>query len=103
MNPLQQDQVLAMERAALDVDRLMGCRALERRRSDCADWSIWEAVVVQGVPVRRAAAMLHLGRQQVRCALRRVGRQLRDVEPDNELEASLQLYPPQSWSDNDTR
>jgi hypothetical protein len=103
MNPLQQDQVRAMERAAIDVDRLMGCRALARQRSDVADWSIWEAVVVQGVPVRRAAAMLHLGRQQVRCALRRVNRQLREVEPSGELEASLQLYPPRSWEDNGTR
>ncbi len=103
MNPLQQDQVLAIERAAVDVDRLMGTRALERRRSDCADWSIWEAVVVQGVPVRRAAQMLHLGRQQVRGALRRVQRQLRDAEADVEAHAALQLYPPRSWSDNGTR
>ncbi len=103
MNPLQQDQVLALERAASDVDRLMGVRALERQRSDVADWSIWEAVVVQGVPVRRAAQMLHLGRQHVRGALRRVGRQLRTAELDMEPEQALQLYPPRSWSDNGTR
>ncbi len=103
MNPLQQDQLAALERAALDVDRLMGCRALERQRSDVADWSIWEAVVVQGVPVRRAASMLHLGRQQVRGALRRVQRQLRAAEAPGEREAALQLYPPRSWEDNGTR
>jgi trimethylamine:corrinoid methyltransferase-like protein len=102
MNPLEQDQVRALERAAVDVDRLMGVRALERQRSDVADWSIWEAVVIQGVPVRRAASMLHLGRQQVRSALRRVRRQLNSVGLDTEPEQNLQLYPPGSWSETAT-
>jgi hypothetical protein len=97
MDPLSQDQLAAVERAADDVDRYHGCVALMRRRRDVADWSIWELVVVQGLPVRRAAVVLHLKRGLVRMAIGRVTAQLKD-DPGTELaEPALQLYPPLSW------
>lgn len=103
MNPLTQDQVAAVERAADDVDRYHGCVALMRQRRDVADWSIWELVVVQGVPVRRAASILSLKRGLVRMALGRVTAQLKDDDGTELAEPALQLYPPLTWEDNGRR
>ncbi len=102
MDPLSPDQVEALERAADDVDRFHGCEALTRRRRDVADWSLWEAVVIQGVPLRRAASILHLKRGLVRMALGRVRQQL-ERDPTKALaDPALQLYPPQSWEGTDS-
>jgi hypothetical protein len=103
MNPLSQDQVAAVERAADDVDRYHGCVALMRRRRDVADWSIWELVVVQGVPVRRAADVLHLKRGLVRMAIGRVSAQLKDDPAPELVQPAPQLYPPLSWEENELR
>ncbi len=103
MCPLAQDQVAALERAARDVDRMMEARALERRHSKTADWSLFEAVAVQGVPVRQAARAVGLKRGHVRLALGRVREELgRRAAPPVEQPA-LQLYPPRSWEDNGLR
>jgi hypothetical protein len=103
MNPLTQDQLAAVERAADDVDRYHGCVALMRRRRDVADWSIWELVVVQGLPVRRAADVLHLKRGLVRMAIGRVTAQLKDDPGTDPVEPVLQLYPPLTWEENGLR
>ncbi len=103
MNPLTQDQLAAVERAADDVDRYHGCVALMHRRRDVADWSIWELVVVQGLPVRRAAVVLHLKRGLVRMAIGRVSAQLKEDPCTGLAEPAPQLYPPLTWEDNELR
>jgi hypothetical protein len=103
MDPLTQDQVAAVERAADDIDRYHGCVALMRQRRDVADWSIWELVVVQGLSVRGAASVLHLKRGLVRMAIGRVSDQLKDDPGTDLAEPALQLYPPLSWEDNGLR
>jgi hypothetical protein len=72
MDPLTQDQVAALDRAALDVDRLMESEATSLRLQRVVEWSLWEAVVIQGVPERQTARAVALGRRRVRSAVHRV-------------------------------
>jgi hypothetical protein len=97
MDPLTQDQVEAIERAAADQDDFLATASLARQRRAVADWSIWEAVVVQGLSVRRTARALHLKRGLVRMAIGRVSRELERDPLAPAVVEDLQLYPPRSW------
>lgn len=103
MDPLTQDQVAALERAARDVDRMMETHALWQQRCWVVDWSLFEVVAIQGVPVRQVARDVALGRGHVRKALARVREELSRSEGANVDEDALQLYPPRTWEDNRLR
>lgn len=98
MDPLTQDQVEALERAAQDTDRHMESAALARQRRDVADWSVWECIAVQGVPLRTTARMVNLSRKRTRSAMARVSRELAAAEEDyvraREANPPELLWPP---------